>query len=94
MDNPFADRETLQKLYEQRETADYIKAVFQSRGGHPILISNKVIQEIVKLKGLEKPLNLILKTFSCEKVIVENEHILTNINNESDYFRLIKPNKE
>lgn len=151
-DNPFANLELLKLLYENRNEADYVKPVFENRGGHPILISKKIIDKIIKLdiEGLPfKPIvnedeNLqfqnqfssflphllthrcsivpaqgenadnwcffaplgvrgnrkkqpihngnfktFLQDFNCKKLDVDKEEILTNINNESDYLRLI-----
>lgn len=90
-DNPFADLETLQKLYEKRNHADYIKPVSNNRGGHPVLISRKITKKLVELTDFEIPLNAFLNKFSYEKVEINNDHIFVNINNESDYLRLIKP---
>lgn len=87
VDNPYADIETLQKLYEQREKADYIKPVYKNRGGHPILISGKIIQKAKHSDSSQMTFRTFLKNFECEKVDAANDNIYININNESDYLR-------
>jgi molybdenum cofactor cytidylyltransferase len=141
-DHPFADLDLLKLLYKYRNEADYVKPVFENRGGHPILISRKVVDEIISLNIEEPQLksvvnedeNLLfqnqfssflphpqrenadnwcffaplgvrgnrkkqpihngsfktfLQGFSCKKLEVNKDEILSNINTESDYLRLL-----
>lgn len=89
-DNPFADLDILHDLYNKRKKADYIKPIINEKGGHPILISRKIKDEILKMTDTQMAFNSFLKKFECAEVKVENESIFTNINSESDYLRLLR----
>jgi len=88
VDNPFADKDLLNSLYTNKAKADLIKPVFKNRGGHPILISNKIVRDILAGKNYDIHLNSFLRKYSCESIEVSDERILTNINTESDYKNL------
>lgn len=93
VDSPFADLELLAQLYEKRKQADYVKPVFENRGGHPILISNKIVEKVLQIESSQMTFKTFLNEFVCEKVESDNDHIFTNINSESDYLRLLQKGK-
>ena len=66
-DNPFANHKVLKALYSNRTDADLIKPVFKKTGGHPILISNKIVKDIVSYKNYDIHLNDFLKNYSIGK---------------------------
>jgi len=84
-DNPFANYETLNDLYLNRGKADFVKPVFNKRGGHPILISHKILRDIILVKNHDINLNEFLKKYSCKEIETTDENILLNINRMSDY---------
>jgi len=92
-DNPFANLEILEDLYFNREMADFIKPVFNKRGGHPILISHKILRDIILVKNHDINLNDFLKKYSCKEIETTDENILLNINRISDYKKHLSDHK-
>ena len=85
VDNPFVDESVLENLYLSREKADWLKPTYSNRGGHPILISEKIVSEIVSSKDNSQHLSGFLAKYSFKAIEVSDEKILTNINTEKDY---------
>ncbi len=85
VDNPFADKELLQALYTKKLKADLIKPVYENKGGHPILISNNIVRDILANKNYDIHLNNFLRKYSSRSIDSTDKRILTNINTESDY---------
>lgn len=88
VDNPYAEDSTLNKIYLKRHEADCIKPIVLNKGGHPILISNVIVNEIIEQTDLNIKINIFLKRFSCKYEEVEDEKILLNINTIEDYKNL------
>ena len=84
IDNPYAKKEVLGQIYNKKLQAEVIKPVFNNRGGHPVLISKKVCEDIL----LEKENNLnfkdFLRRYSIKKAEVEDDSILLNINTNEE----------
>jgi CTP:molybdopterin cytidylyltransferase MocA len=87
-DNPFANNLILEKLYEIRLSADWVKPVFKGRGGHPILISSIVVRGINRELNYNIHLNDFLEDYSNELVEVNDEKILVNVNTKQDFLDL------
>ncbi len=87
VDNPFVTQETLNRIFEFHNKFDYIIPSFSGRGGHPVLISEKVVSEAASTKSNTLHLKEFLTGFSTYKVDVEDEKVLVNINNAEDYKR-------
>jgi molybdenum cofactor cytidylyltransferase len=85
VDNPFIDFAVLQMLVNNRLYGDYQCPFFQDHGGHPILISGKVLDAIIKSLEIETNFKIFLKNFVQYRVIVNNPDVLYNINTNSDY---------
>ncbi len=85
IDNPFITPVVIPKLNESRKDGDYITPTYQGKGGHPVLLSAKVIRYILNLEEHDSKLNAILKQFIRVNVEVNDENILTNINTVEDY---------
>ncbi len=85
IDNPFISVPIIEKLEEKRMEADYISPVYQDKGGHPILISGKVMNHIRNLTNFDQTLQDVLKEFNKKKVPVDDASILVNINTPEDY---------
>lgn len=85
IDNPTVDISILNGIYNNREGFDIVKPRYQGVGGHPILISNQVIYDIVKEVNLELKLNEFLKKYKTKYIDVSNDSVLTNINTKEDY---------
>jgi len=87
VDNPFARIPTLEKLLANLEGYDVAKPVFEDRGGHPILISKKVIDAMLNETNPSTILRSFLKPFKHKEVEVEDSSILININTMENYRR-------
>ncbi len=87
-DNPYAETEILQKLFKYRNDANLIKPVFNGKGGHPILISQRLRNEIIEEEQNNVRLDVFLKKFSQKSVEVASDKIHININTLIDYRKL------
>lgn len=85
IDNPFVDQEVLSLLFEQKDKADYIAPIYKGRGGHPILISNKIVKALSEEKDYDINLKIYLKEFDKLTPVSLNKKLLFNINDLSDY---------
>jgi molybdenum cofactor cytidylyltransferase len=90
VDNPFVNHDVLKALLNSKNKADYISPEFEGKGGHPILLSEKIVQEIRLVKEDQKHLKEFLNQFPKMKVQVEDENVLVNINTIEDYSRYFK----
>ena len=88
-DNPFANFEVLNALYINRNEADLIKPAFNKKGGHPILISPKIINDILSNENHDIYLNNFLNKFLFKKIETRDESILVNVNTKGDYKKLM-----
>jgi molybdenum cofactor cytidylyltransferase len=88
-DNPFADPDLLLKLQANLDSADYVYPVFNGKGGHPIVISSKVIAEILRKDYNNIILKDFLHQFKAKSIETDCDKILTNINTEREYLELI-----
>jgi len=87
-DNPFVEIEVLQKLFDNKQEAEIIKPVFDKKGGHPVLLSQMIRNEIIKQNSNDFRLDYFLRNFSQKNVNVDSDKILVNINTLSDYRKL------
>jgi len=85
IDNPFISQDLLQQLYMLRNDADYIKPTINGRGGHPALLSGKVVSEVMSQTNTQQNLKVFLSGYHCLPMPVNNELVLTNINSRDDY---------
>jgi len=90
VDNPFVNNSILNELFDNINIADYISPEFKEKGGHPFLISEKIIKEITKTEENQKHLKEFLNQFPKIKVTVDDENILVNINILEDYVKYFK----
>jgi len=85
IDNPSAKAKVLDSLYAEKQQADVIKPVLNNKGGHPILISKKVCENIMQEKTNDKNFKYFLNNYSTKKVEVNDDSILLNINTLEEY---------
>jgi len=90
VDNPFVNVNVLIELMANRQDTDYIIPTYKGKGGHPILISQKVIQDIASEKEDQLHLKDFLNKFTKKRVEVDDDNILVNINDVDDYRKFIK----
>ncbi len=85
VDNPFADSAILKMMDESIRDNDYVRILYKGRGGHPVLLSAKIIKEILSLKVEAINLKTILTSNKGVDLEVSNSNILININTVDDY---------
>lgn len=90
-DNAFIQAETLKKMYTALANNDVVVPRFNSKNGHPVLLSANVLEYIRNLKHIPASLTLkdVLAPFSKIFLPVEDAHVLTNINTPQQYKQLI-----
>jgi molybdenum cofactor cytidylyltransferase len=89
VDNPFVNLTVLEAMAEKSTESDFISPAFHGKGGHPILISEKVVNEVVTEKHDALNLKEFLRRYSKYSVEVDDENILVNINTPEDYKNII-----
>ena len=85
VDNPLFRKETLMYLAEKSNEAEVIIPLFQGQKGHPVLISQAVVQKVLAQITADLPFREFLNGFHQFHVEVEDENILVNINTPEDY---------
>lgn len=89
VDNPFCGHKLLNKLNSSIEKFDIAIPTFEGKGGHPILVSSYVSEQILHANSNEV-LNVFLKNFRTTSVDFESDIILQNVNTPSDYQNFLK----
>ena len=87
IDNPFLNQETLDILFKEVDNFDYISPSFNGKGGHPFLVSAKVINELKTEKQDQIHLKEFLGKYSKKLEEVNDEKNLLNINTLEEYSR-------
>jgi len=90
IDNPFINKSTLDSLVIHYNDADYINPIYKGKGGHPFLISEKVIADLKSEKLDQMHMKEFLGRYSKKSVDVDDEKILLNINTNEEYKRFIE----
>jgi len=85
VDNPFVNHQVLNQLSENINEADYLNPEYSQKGGHPFLISEKVVKEITQIKEDQKHLKEFLNQYKRLRIGVDDEKVLTNINTLEEY---------
>lgn len=88
IDNPFVTGQLLHSLYSVRNHADYISPSYNNQGGHPVLISHSIINEIATVKDYTPALRDMLSRFSRHRLPVNDKLCLCNINEPADYDKI------
>ena len=89
IDNPCIGNELLSLLLEANEPDSYVVPVFQGRGGHPILLGNRIVEYLQNMDEVPD-FREVLKQFNRIEVPYGDERILWNINTPAEYERFIK----
>ena len=93
VDNPFVTEEMITVILKNKFVGGYVSPSFKGEGGHPVLLSRKILDKIRELPDGDLNLSLLLKSFKRKKVEVKDERILWNINTQDDYSRYIRMNE-
>lgn len=85
IDNPFVNDVILRNLYYKRNINGGTIPVYKEKGGHPVLIGADVMKRIKESNGSILNFKEILNEFPCNRIEIDDESILTNINTPEDY---------
>jgi CTP:molybdopterin cytidylyltransferase MocA len=86
IDHPFLEVTTIQTLLSLKNKADYAVPTYQNQGGHPILISNTIVQDVLKTAEPQTHLKIFLQKYTQARMAVQDPRILSNINTPEDYL--------
>ncbi len=89
-DNPFLEISLLEKLIENKFPNGYTIPSYKKKGGHPILISPKIVNHIANNSPENSNLKVVLQNFERKYINVQNKNILLNINTPEEYDKLFK----
>ena len=87
VDNPFVNHKVLNELLGNKGKADYISSEFNGKGGHPVLLSEKIVEDVIVTKENQIHFKEFLNRYSRKKVRVDDEKVLVNINTKEEYRR-------
>ena len=85
IDNPFISMEVLEALAYANMKADVICPAYDGRRGHPVLISRKLVSDIITEENHHWILRDFLMRYKNLYVPVSDPNILVNINTPNDY---------
>jgi molybdenum cofactor cytidylyltransferase len=85
IDNPDIHIDWLAALLGHVGNADFIYPVFNGKGGHPVLITGKIVQGIINEKADNSILKDFLSRFKKSAIEITDAGVLTNINTADDY---------
>lgn len=90
IDNPFVNKNVILSLWNNRIENGYTSPIYKDKGGHPILISKNVIQQLNDMEDEDLNLKIILKSFNKMEVAMDDETVLMNINTPKEYHTFIQ----
>lgn len=85
IDNPFVNQDVLNRLASKGEGFNYVNPTYNGKGGHPFLISEKVITDLVSEEKDQIHLKEFISGYTRKNVEVNDEKILLNINTDEEY---------
>jgi len=85
IDNPFVTVLLLQQLAAVFEPDKWVVPRYNGHGGHPVLLSRKIVRDIVHLPGYGYNLRDFLQSYPQINCPVNDESILANINSPETY---------
>ncbi len=91
IDNPFVHPAWLQKLTEALEPGTFVVPHHNGHGGHPVLLSGKIVGDIIASKSYKKNLRDFLQAYPKINCPVADEKILVNINSPAEYRKYFGP---
>ncbi len=90
IDNPFTDIEVIYALLNGISDFDYASPTFLGKGGHPVLLSQKLVKKIITEERNQFNFKDYLKNYRRITVEVNNEKVLVNINTMEEYNKWFK----
>jgi len=88
VDNPFVNPNILSSLFDEITVTNFVVPEFKNKGGHPILVSEKIIKNIISEEKNDLNFRDFLKRFEKKNIEVDDERILVNVNSEKEYGEL------
>ncbi len=85
IDNPFVNVGLLMSLQNGLDEAEFAVPVYEGGGGHPVLISPRILEQMVNDFKNNSRFDDVLKSFERKDVIVNDPYIGANINTPEDY---------
>ncbi len=85
IDNPFLSKDLLNQLFDHLGTLDFNKPVFEKKGGHPLLLSEKIIGVLRDNESEFQDFRQLLNVFNGKRLEVDSQDVLLNINSRKDY---------
>ncbi len=85
VDNPFISPKVLNALLANSTKADYLAPEYKKKGGHPILISELIVKDIISTISNQLHLKEFLNQYSKSKITIDDEKVLVNINTMEEY---------
>ena len=79
--------EVIQALLNEKDNTDYVHPIYMGKGGHPVLLFQKIIRNIVNEKQNQLHFREYLNKYSKKTVEVDDENCLININTQEEYQR-------
>jgi len=89
VDNPFIQNTTLEKMCQSLDDWDYAYPVFENKGGHPVLLSKRLVDILLKEAVNEATLRNFLNKFQGKKVEALDKSVLININTPHDLVMVL-----
>jgi len=87
-DCPDLTIKTLQMLFNSRKGADTIIPIHFQKGGHPVLINKKMIDQLIKAPS-DSRLDIELKKHTMDRINVNDPCIHLDIDTPSDYIKYL-----
>jgi molybdenum cofactor cytidylyltransferase len=86
IDNPFVSNGLLMQMITKLEPKTYVKPLYQNKGGHPVLLSEEIVNELLHVEATkENYLKNALKKHSQILLETNEPEILLNLNTPDDY---------
>jgi molybdenum cofactor cytidylyltransferase len=85
VDNPFVEQSILKEMWIKKEPEGFVVPMYNDKGGHPILISKKIVKHILSTENLVCTLRDIIRNYTRIEIEVDSEKILANINTWQEY---------
>ena len=85
VDNPFLNSFVIKELVAELANADYVYPLYLQQGGHPIILGEKVVRNIIQQSENKLHFKEFLKKYTKKAIPVKDEKILLNINTIEEY---------
>lgn len=85
VDNPFVTAELLSQMAKLIRPGTYVSPVFEGKGGHPLLIGDIIVRELMRIDDYNYNIKETLKKYKRTELETRDSRILANINTAEDY---------